>query len=172
MRDADWAECAVALEVFPGEFKPRTAESYRRLLDGLSKDEVLGAVRAYVRKGEKFRPTPGEIVALAGRAVALPPFGVLRQALTLACQRTPVRLARHDVSNVLCRQLEGQPLAQAFVTAVGGERIRRVVLYTPETDIERAWDALGRDYRGLEPLLIDTQFTVLEAGAERRELTG
>ena len=94
MNTGEWKACAIALESFPGDFPPRAAEAYRLLLEGLSYDEVMTGIQRYVRTGERWRPSPGEIVALAGRAVALPPFGVIREALTLACRSTPVRLAR------------------------------------------------------------------------------
>ena len=86
MTDSDWAVCAATLEAWPGDFPPRSAEAYRRMLEGLTVEETLEALRRYTRQGQRWRPSPGEIVALAGRAVSLPPFGALRQALT---QRVP-----------------------------------------------------------------------------------
>ena len=147
----------------------RQARIYRDLLDGLSHDEVMGAIRRHVRQGERWRPSPGEIVALAGRAVALPPFGPVREALIQACRTGPVRLARGNVTEPICLMLD-HPLAEAFVRAVGGERIRRAALYVSDETAERMWQALARDYEGMRGSLADAAFAALPA-SEHRELT-
>lgn len=161
MTDRDWAVCATALEAFPGDFPARSANAYRWLLDGLTGDEVMEAIRVYVRRGERWRPGPGEIVALAGRAATLPPFGVVRRALTLACQTTPVRLSRAGVTETICGELS-DPIAIAFVQAVGGERIRRLALYEADEYVERGWDQLSRDYQGLAVNLTTRAFERLD----------
>jgi hypothetical protein len=166
--NAEWAVCATALESFPGDFPPRSADAYRHLLDGLTQTEVLEAIRRHVRLANRWRPSPGEIMGLSGRSVGLPPFGPVREALTLACRTNAVRLARTDVTGAICARVE--PVVAAFVSAVGGERIRRVVLYTEESWVERGWQALERDYTGLENSLLDSAFSMIER-AERPELT-
>jgi hypothetical protein len=165
--DREWAACATALEAFPGDFPPRSANAYRWLLDGLTGDEVMEAIRTYVRRGERWRPGPGEIVALAGRAAALPPFGAVRQALTLACQSTAVRLSRGDVTGAIRDQLS-EPFSVAFTEAVGGERIRRLVLYTADEYVERAWDSLARDYQGLAASLTRRAFVSLDSAEQAK----
>ena len=169
MNGAEWKACAIALESFPGEFPARSAEAYRQLLEGLSYEEVMGAIQRHVRTGSKWRPSPGEIVALADRAVALPPFGAVREQLTRACLSTPVRLTRTRVGEAICEALgDDNPLLSAFVITVGGERIRRVVLYTSDDAVERAWDQLRKDYEGLAPSLIHSAFAMLEASEQPR----
>ena len=168
MIDRDWAECAVALEAFPGDFPPRQANAYRYLLVGLTRTEVMEAIRAHTRKGERWRPSPGEIVALAGRAATLPPFGLVRKVLTYACESSAVKLARVNVEDAIVGQIQ-EPISQAFVHAIGGERIRDLVLYTDRAS-NREWETLRRDYEGMGKLLTDTAFAKLQASPDRAEL--
>lgn len=169
MIDREWAACATALEAFPGEFPPRSADAYRQMLEGLTQAEVLESIRRHVRKGIRWRPAPGEIMALAGHTVGLPPFGPVREVLTRACRSNAVRLARSDVTAAICGRVQS-PVIVPFVQAVGGERIRRVVLYTEESMIERAWQSLERDYTSLETALMDAAFASIEQ-TRRQELT-
>ena len=60
------------------------------------------------------------------------------------------------------------PLAEQFVRAVGGERVRRVALYVPEEQVERAWESLARDYGSLGAYLTDQALVALEADARRQ----
>lgn len=155
MDDREWAAIAVMLEAFPGDFPPRAAKAYRVMLEHLTGEECARGIRRYVAKGERWRPGPGEIVALAGRAVALPAFGAVREELSRVCRMTAVRLARtpHTVTSTIISETEG--VVAEFVALVGGERIRRAVLYLPDVQAEIAWKALAEDYGRLEPTLID-----------------
>ena len=169
--DREWADVAAMLETFPGDFQPRHARVYRHLLKGLSYEQIVGAIRRHVRQGERWRPSPGEIVALAGAAVVLPPFGMVRETLIAACRTTGVRLAREgQVTDALCAEIESS-VAQQFVIAVGGSRIRRVALYVGDADAERAWESLERDYKGLAEILHRAAFQI-QAGQPVGELEG
>ena len=157
MRDRDWAPVAVLLESFPGDFPPRAAQAYRAMLEGtLTAEECLLGLKRYVATGERWRPGPGEIVALAGRAVTLPPFGAVREELGRVARSTPVRLARTPHS-VTAAFLAGVPegVVAEYVTLVGGERIRRAALYLSDDLAERTWQGLERDYEKLTPTLVD-----------------
>jgi len=155
--DSEWVTIAVMLEAFPGDFPPRAAKAYRLMLEGaLTGEECIEGIRRYVARGERWRPGPGEIVALAGRAVALPAFGAVREELTRACRTRDVRLARtpFTVGAALMAEVP-EGVVSEFVALVGGERIRRTVLYLPDDAAERAWSALQGDYEKLQPKLID-----------------
>ena len=54
------------------------------------------------------------------------------------------------------------PIAIAFVQAVGGERIRRLALYEADEYVERGWDQLSRDYQGLAVNLTTRAFERLD----------
>ena len=156
-------------EAFPGEFPPRAANAYRQMLEGtLTAEECLEGLRRYVATGERWRPGPGEIVALAGRATALPPFGAVREALSRSCRSVPVRLARtsHSITAAMVQEL-GEGVLAEFVCVVGGERVRRTVLYLSDEAAERSWKALQDDYEKLQPTLIDR---ALQAAPARRAL--
>lgn len=174
MTDDEWATFAMLLDKgfkWREQFGPAHEFTYRTLLDGYSGEQISGALRALTARGQKFGPTPGEIIAEIRSDPSRPTFDEML-TLTQTALRAWNRPLTGDYSNeaqmlaareasVLERASEMHPLVGAFIARHG---IRRLQDEIGELDgeygavrrneLEAAWSAHleaceGRDVAAL-----------------------
>ena len=158
MRDDAWQAICLLLENgWPGEFDDAARGAYRVLLDGHEPEQILAALKVLVRRGARFRPSAGEIVAELVADPGRPTWG---EAYQLLFGQRGLLSVRPEAA-CLRRADERHPLLAAFIRQEGYDRLRMLAVHDPDwgertrRDLGAAWEAMGnradhRLARGLE----------------------
>lgn len=161
MTDDEWEVIAGVLEeCWPGEWTERTGPAYRMMLDSYPAEQVAAALRVWTRRGEKWRPSAGELVGLLTEDAEAPTWAEAFAAI-FNVGGIISRWQRHGWSHGT--RTEYHELIEAFVEAQGVARLAMIPV-NDETwgekrraDLGREWEefldrARSRQERGL-PLL-------------------
>lgn len=161
MTDDEWATFSMLLDKgfkWREPFGEAHAFTYRTLLDGYDSQQISDALRALIAQGQKFGPTPGEIIEQIRKDPLRPTFDEALKLVERALRAANLPLqgeysseaqmiqARHE--NVLKRASGMHPLVASFV---GRRDIGRLRDEIGELDgryggirrqeLEQAWEA-------------------------------
>lgn len=160
MTDEQWDSIALLLDKgfkWKESFGDAQLTTYRILLDGYDEEQIAGALRILVARGQVFGPTPGEIVSLIRKDAAKPTFietyrliygagGILRARpqessfADLGERGRAYRQAQRD------RAATMHPLVASFAERYGFDRLEGLELNDPDygdakrRELERQWD--------------------------------
>lgn len=161
MTDEQWDAIALLLDKgfkWKEQFGDAQLTTYRILLDGYDEEQIAGALRILVARGQVFGPTPGEIVALIRSDPSAPTFieayrlifghkGILAAKPAERWFADAGEMGRAHRQAQRARAGEMHPLVASFVERYGYTRLEELELNDPEygdakrRELERQWDA-------------------------------
>ena len=154
MTDEQWDAIALLLDKgfkWREPFGGAQLTAYRLLLDGYDEEQIAGALRTLVARGQVFGPTPGELVEVMRHDPSRPTF---TEAYRLIYGRGGLLWTRG------VRIDDVHPLLQSFVGRYGLDRLRLLEVDHDDygdlkrRELESQWDAHceameGRDVAAL-----------------------
>jgi hypothetical protein len=147
--ETGWARLFALLDAgWPGELTPDAADAYRTLLEGVSPDVIVDALRQLLHAGHKFRPTAAEILGRAQHDPSRPTFDeayalIFGAGGALNARRQPGRypdaaaVGRADDDAVWGRLADMHPLVGEFVRRQGLDRLRQMPVDDPDEGMWR-----------------------------------
>lgn len=166
--DEQWTDFADLLaEGWGGQFSIDKRAAYRILLAEIAPDEATAALKRLLYRGQKFRPTPAELIAAAHDDPSRPSFEEAYRAIfghggILEARPAPGAYAdlaekrRAEAQAAKERGAEFHPLIASFVTRYGIDRLRTMEIHDPEygevrrRELHDAWDRHVKAFEGRE----------------------
>lgn len=125
MEQREWELIEGVLEeCWPGEWTERTGPAYRLMLEGYDPAALVAALRALAARGQRFRPSAGDIIGALERDSGVPSWTeVFREVWG---PRGVTSAA--DEAAALRRAESVHPLVEGYVRLRGWDRLRRLAV--------------------------------------------
>lgn len=146
MTPDEWESIALLLDKgfkWREPFGVAQSTTYRVLLDGHAAEQIAGALRVLVGRGQVFGPTPGEIVSLIRSDPSKPTF---EEAYQLIYGPRGILWGRSNGQAAEFARSSMHPLVGSFAVRYGIERLRLLEVdhedYGPlrRKELQAAWD--------------------------------
>lgn len=150
----DWsAFCVLLDDAWPGQFSESAFHSWRALLDGISSELAVEALRRLLYGGQRFRPSVAELLAACRADASRPTFdealGLIYRTLSTSCRGVFAdhsEMLRAEHRAIRQRASELHPLVASFIECQGIERLRSLPLDHPtwgekhRKGLQEAWE--------------------------------